>query len=41
MADLPALCELLARDSVPADVVGELIELATATLEQRDFISPE
>ena len=36
MGDLPALCELLARDSVPARIVPELIELVTATLERRD-----
>jgi len=41
MADLPALCELLARDGVPSDVVTELIELVTATVEQRDFVRPD
>jgi aminoglycoside phosphotransferase (APT) family kinase protein len=36
LADLPAVCELLTRESVPADVVPELIELLTATIERRD-----
>ncbi len=36
LADLPALCELLTREPVPADIVTELIELVTATVERRD-----
>jgi hypothetical protein len=36
IADLPALCELLTRESVPAAVVSELIELVTATIRRRD-----
>ncbi len=32
MADLPALCELLARDSTPDDVVAELLGLIDVTL---------
>ncbi|HZP47155.1 MAG TPA: phosphotransferase [Vicinamibacterales bacterium] len=32
MADLPALCELLARDSTPDDLVAELLGLIDATL---------
>jgi aminoglycoside phosphotransferase (APT) family kinase protein len=34
IADLPALCELLARESVPDDVAGEVLGLVTATLDQ-------
>jgi aminoglycoside phosphotransferase (APT) family kinase protein len=37
IADVPALCELLTRESVPDDVVSELIEQVTATLERRDI----
>jgi aminoglycoside phosphotransferase (APT) family kinase protein len=33
MADLPALCELLARESLPSAVTSELIELATHAIQ--------
>jgi Ser/Thr protein kinase RdoA (MazF antagonist) len=33
MADLPALCELLSRQSTPADVVAEILELVDRTLD--------
>ena len=35
IADLPALCELLARDSTPDDVVRDVLGLVTATLDQQ------
>ncbi|HEV3059852.1 MAG TPA: phosphotransferase [Vicinamibacterales bacterium] len=34
IADLPALCELLAHESTPDDVAGEVLGLVTATLDQ-------
>jgi aminoglycoside phosphotransferase (APT) family kinase protein len=34
IADLPALCELLARESTPGDVAGEVLGLVTATVDQ-------
>ena len=40
MADLPALCDLLARQSTPDDVTGEVLELITATVEQRERNDP-
>jgi aminoglycoside phosphotransferase (APT) family kinase protein len=36
MADLPALCDLLARESTPEDVVTEVLGLVMATLSQRN-----
>lgn len=39
MADLPALCELLARESTPDDVTGEVLGLLTATVDQREGMS--
>ena len=36
MAELPALCELLARESTPDDVTGEVLGLLTATVDQRE-----
>jgi fructokinase len=35
MADLPALCELLSRPSMPDDVVPEIVELVERTLDER------
>ncbi len=35
MADLPALCEMLTRDSVPHDVAMELLDLASRTADSR------
>jgi hypothetical protein len=35
LADLPALCELLARDDVPDAVVAELCDLLDATTKTR------
>jgi hypothetical protein len=35
-ADLCSLCELLTRESLPADVVVEIVELIRATVEDRD-----
>jgi aminoglycoside phosphotransferase (APT) family kinase protein len=36
IADLPALCELLARESAPDNVAGEVLSLVAATLDQYD-----
>jgi fructokinase len=34
--DLTALCELLTREELPADVESELLDLVRATIEDRD-----
>ncbi len=34
--DLSALCEALTRDQLPDDVTAELVELVSATVENRD-----
>jgi len=36
VADLCSLCEILTRESLPADVVVEVVELVRATVEDRD-----
>jgi hypothetical protein len=36
MVDLIALCESLTHETLPSSVVAELIELVTATIEDRD-----
>lgn len=36
LADLPALCEMLSRATIPSGVVAELRELVVATIEDRD-----
>jgi len=35
-ADMCSLCEILTRESLPADVVEEIVELVRATVEDRD-----
>ena len=37
LADLPALCELLARDDVPDAIVFELLDLVRGTIDSWDF----
>jgi hypothetical protein len=36
LLNLVALCESLTHDELPDDVVAELVELARATIEDRD-----
>jgi hypothetical protein len=36
VVDLTSLCEILTRDPLPDDVVRDVLELASATLEDRD-----
>ena len=39
LADLSALCELLARPALPSTVVEEIRDLVLATVDDRDFMS--